>query len=607
MAAINIEPGQHISLWYPGVWGWEWNMSSQNNLMIKIERIKDIMLDDKHMRAGDIKKSILRKRRREDYNPPAANNGKFDIKSVFETGGVCFYIKPKNKDVNKYIFYIHGGGYCKQINSRQWEFVFDMVEKTGYGAAVPIYPLAPEHSVSEAMEMLMGAYRKVCNKESIDRIILVGEESGAGMVLSMALLAWNEGYRRPNKLILISPVIDTEFIDTDLEKSLQNHKLDAYQYYYTPEVKTFLRIFWVKDMAGKVEYTSPVYADLTDICDEMAIFTISDDLMNTYARKLYEKVKRLQIKVHYYEFYSVVHNFIEHPHIPECRMIIRKIRENITDENQTVNKEIVRDVWARGLLTQRFSKIFSDNEVVKLAEKLGIQHKAISAQYNTYGKAVMLERILAIDERVRQFIRRYADGIVVNVGAELDTMFSRVDNGRIKWYNVDLPEVIDLRRKYLDSRDREQNIDKSIFDYSWLDEIKKKQNQAMLFVCCDVMKYFDKSRLKEFLDIIWTKFPGSEIVFDVKNSKGKKRWNRIIRKGKSKGASMKISIDNCTNLLYDWNIKYKILYDGALFNYDDLEYIFSKEEADKFKKAIKKKYDKVIHLRLGTEHFIDKI
>lgn len=582
-------------------------MSSQNNLTLKAERIKGIMLDDKHMRAGDIQKKMLKQRRREDYNPPLLAKDKLDIKSVFEDGGVCFYIKPKNKTINRYFFYLHGGGYCNQINEKQWKFVFDMVEKTGYGAAVPIYPLAPEHSASEVFTMLMGAYSKICHDESVERIVLIGEEAGAGLVLSMALIAWNGGYRRPNKLVLISPVMDTEFLDKDLEQSLYNHKLASYHYYFTPEIKTFLRLYWVRDMAGRVEYSSPIYADLTDICDELDIFTVTNDLMNSYARKLYEKVKNLQIKIHYYEYYSVVHDFIEHPHIPECRIIIQKIEESVMDENQTVGEDIVHSVWIRTVLAQRYSKLFSDNETIRLSEKLGAQHKAINAQYNTYAKAVMMERIVGMDERVRQFIMRYADGVVVNVGAGLDTMFSRVDNGRIKWYNVDLPERIELRRKYLASRDREQNIDKSIFDYTWIDRIRKSQNQAVLFVCCDIMKYFDKNRLREFLNEIWMKFPGAEVVFDIKNSVGKKRWNRMIRKGKIKGSHVKVSIDNCTSLMYDWNIKYKILYDGSILRYDDLEYMFSKEIANKYKHAMKKKYDKIIHLRLGTEHFIDKI
>ena len=586
--------------------GWERSMSSQNNLTLKTEKIKGIMLNDRHLRAGDIKKVILKRQKKEDYNPPAAPKN-IKVKSVFEDNGMCYYISPDNKKVDKYLFYIHGGGYCNQINARQWKFVFDMVEKTGYGAAVPIYPLAPTHCADDAFKMLLGAYSKICHDETVERIVLVGEEAGAGLALSMAILAWNEGYRRPNKLVLVTPVMDTEFPDKELEQTLFNKKKYAYRYYYTPEIKSFLRLFWVGDKAGRFEYTSPIHADLTDICDEMAIFTITDDLMNDYARKLYEKVKKLQIKIHYYEFYSIVHNFIQHYHVPECRIIINKIAESIMDEVKVVNEDIVHSVWTRTILAQRYPNLFSDNDAIKLLEKIGSQHKTINSLFNIYATAIMMERIVAIDERVRQFIMRYADGVVVNVGAELDTMFSRMDNGRIKWYNVDLPERISLRRKYLDTMDRETNIDKSIFDYSWLDQIKKNQNQAILFVCCDIMKYFDKDRLKSFLNAIWEKFPGAEVVFDIKNSKGKKLWNRLVRCGKVRGTHVRVSIDNCKSLMYDWNIKYKVLYDESLLRYDDLTQMLSKDKADKFKHIIKKKYDKIIQIRLGTEHFIDKI
>lgn len=79
------------------------------------------------------------------------------------------------------------------------------------------------------------------------------------------------------------------------------------------------------------------------------------------------------------------------------------------------------------------------------------------------------------------------------------SMFSRVDNGRIKWYNVDLPERIDIRRKYMEIRDREVNIGVHI-DYEWLDEVQKPQDVAILFVVYDMMRYFDKDKLKLFLD-----------------------------------------------------------------------------------------------------------
>lgn len=582
-------------------------MSSQNSMVVATDRIKDIMLDDKHMRPVDIQKSLLKKRKREDYNPPADYSDKLEIKSVFEKGGVCFYIQPKKTEVTKCFFYIHGGGHCMQINKRQWEFVLQMVEITGYRAAVPIYPLAPERSASEAFEMLMGAYKKLCKDETVERLVVVGDSTGGGLALSMAILAWNSGLQRPNKLVLLSPALDTEFFDETMVRQMLSHKKNAYQYYYTPAIRDFLKQYWVRELLGRTEYTAPVFADLTDICDELAIFTVADDLLNCYARELYNRMKQLQTKVHYYEFFGIIHNYIEHPHVPECRMIIKKIANSIMDEGLTVSEDIKHAVWARTMLAERFPKLFSDPESIKLASRLNIGHKNTSAQYAFYDKAVLLEKVVSMDRRVKQFIRRNADSMIVNVGAELDTMFSRMDNGRIEWYNVDLPERIELRRRYLDSKDREHNIDKSILDFTWMDQIKRSDGQPILFVCCDIMKFFDKYKLKAFFDAIWRRFPGAEVVFDVQNSIGKKKYNFRRIRGKSKGAPIKLSIDNCTSLMYDWNIKYKIIYDRALLDKADLSYMFSPKTAKRFTHAIKRKYDKIIQLRLGNYHFIDSI
>ena len=228
------------------------------------------------------------------------------------------------------------------------------------------------------------------------------------------------------------------------------------------------------------EYTCPVYADLTDICDEIAIFTVEDDLLNGYARYLYDRLKKQQIRIHYFEYFGMPHDYIEHPHIPECRMIINRISDSIKDEAKLVNPEIKRAVWARSMVAERYPKIYQDDESIKLATKLNVSHKDLNAMYSEYDRLVKMGRIVEIDKRVKQFIMRYADGIIVNVGAELDTMFSRMDNGRIRWYNVDMPETMELRRRMLESKDREQNIGKSILDFTWLDSVKKNQGEAIL-------------------------------------------------------------------------------------------------------------------------------
>ena len=571
------------------------------------EKLEHIMLDDMRMKASDIYKYALKHQKKQDYNPPSYNEGKLNIRSVFEKGGMCFYVTPKNKTVKEYFVFLHGGGFISQISHDEWRFVFDTVERTGYGAVVPIYPLAPDHTAEEAVDMLAGAYEKLCEKEEADRIVILGNSAGGCLALSVTIQLWKNGIRRPDKLILCSPVLDTEFSDRDLEREMSDRHRFAYGYYFTPEVKRFLRQYWVRGSEGHVDITSPIYSDLTDICDELAIFTVDDDMLNCYARRLYDNVKRLSMKVNFYQYYSVVHDYFEHPYIPECKSIMKKIVDSIKGNVDFVPADIENDIWCRSMMAERYPKLYEDTESIKLADKIGIEHKNRNAQYTFYDRTVNMERLVAMDNRVRNFIDRYADGIVVNVGSELDTMFTRVDNGRIKWYNVDLPERIEIRRKYMETRDREVNIGDTILDCRWLDQITKPQDTAILFVLYDMMKYFDKDRLRQFLDAIWKKFPGAEVVFDAKNSVAKHKWNRSIFSGRNKGSMLRLSIDNCTSLMYDWNIKYKILYDETILKQEELERMLSHKEARGFRHAMKKKYDKIIHLRLGTEHFLDNI
>ena len=401
-------------------------MGSQNYLNMAFEKLGHIMLDDMRMKASDIYKLAVKRQKKQDYNPPVYNENKINIRSVFEKGGMCFYVTPKNASVKEYFMFLPGGGFVSQMSRNEWRFVLDTVESTGYGAVVPVYPIAPDHSAAEAVDMLAGAYEKLCEKEDANRIVLIGDSSGACLALSVAIQLWKTGIRRPDKLILCSPVLDTEFEDRELEQEMGDRRKFVYGYYYTPEIRSFLRQYWVKDSEGKVDVTSPVYSDLTDICDEIDIFTSDGDMLNCYARRLYDKIKRTSTKVNFYQYYS------DHPYIPECKTVIKKIVASIKGDSDFVPADIENDIWCRAMMAERYPKLYEDSESIRLADKIGIEHKNRNSQYTFYDRTVIMERLVAMDDRVGNFINRYADGIIVNVGAELDTMFGRVDNGRIK-------------------------------------------------------------------------------------------------------------------------------------------------------------------------------
>ena len=50
-----------------------------------------------------------------------------------------------------------------------------------------------------------------------------------------------------------------------------------------------------------------------------------------------------------------------------------------------------------------------------------------------------------LDRSLREIIRKHPDSVIVNMGAGFDDRFSRVDNGRIRWFDIDLPDMICAR------------------------------------------------------------------------------------------------------------------------------------------------------------------
>ena len=64
-------------------------------------------------------------------------------------------------------------------------------------------------------------------------------------------------------------------------------------------------------------------------------------------------------------------------------------------------------------------------------------------------KVVPLLRNREFDRYAQDFLRCHPEAVVVHIGCGLDSRFERVDNGQVEWYDLDLPHVIELRRKLI--------------------------------------------------------------------------------------------------------------------------------------------------------------
>lgn len=111
-------------------------------------------------------------------------------------------------------------------------------------------------------------------------------------------------------------------------------------------------------------------------------------------------------------------------------------------------------------------------------------------------KAALVLRNRQFDNYAQDFLSRCPEAVVVHIGCGLDSRFERVDNGKVEWYDLDLPEVIDLRRELTggDSR-RYHLLSCSVLNNAWIDSVKTHRDRPFLFLAEGVLLYFEENQV----------------------------------------------------------------------------------------------------------------
>lgn len=185
----------------------------------------------------------------------------------------------------------------------------------------------------------------------------------------------------------------------------------------------------------------------------------------------------------------------------------------VKDPLAGVERTLLMPLWGRAKLTQEGNPLLEDPWAVEVVERLGYDFGDIDAVIPRVGHLVTALRARIIDDLIMVWLRQHPDGAVVDLGCGLDTAFWRVDNGRLRWYGIDLPEVIALRRELLPESTRSVCIAASLFDTAWFDQLKV--NTDVLFTCAGVLEYFSPAEVIRLLVKLASGFPGAEIIFNV--------------------------------------------------------------------------------------------
>ena len=164
-------------------------------------------------------------------------------------------------------------------------------------------------------------------------------------------------------------------------------------------------------------------------------------------------------------------------------------------------------------------QILYDKKALELKNKLPSDLIEQNKQ-NQYTLLASASRSANMDRFVRSFLERRPDGVIVQLGCGLETTYYRCDNGKTRWYAVDLPHVIDYRWELLPESEREFYISSDAFEKDWIIKVRNDVLEAPVLVTAGgLFHYFEENKVISLLRMIGQS-GNIEVVFDTVNRKG---------------------------------------------------------------------------------------
>lgn len=179
----------------------------------------------------------------------------------------------------------------------------------------------------------------------------------------------------------------------------------------------------------------------------------------------------------------------------------------------SVSKTLFIPLMARSSEMKQSKPVIQDKKAAEIMAQIETGDIIISGgEIATHG---ILARTKVIDDEIKKILLSKPGITVINLGAGLDTRICRIDNGQLKWFDLDVPDVIALRRKYFTENDRIRFIGKSVLDDTWIQDVGNVNGNDTVIIAEGLLMYFSENDVKRIFQKLSDSFPNAYMYFDV--------------------------------------------------------------------------------------------
>jgi O-methyltransferase involved in polyketide biosynthesis len=206
-----------------------------------------------------------------------------------------------------------------------------------------------------------------------------------------------------------------------------------------------------------------------------------------------------------------------------------------------VSQTAILTLIARVVVSEKENAILNDPMAVLCLERLMsisseeeknrmIKWKKMYARIQAHDAKPVARRTKIIDSSVDLFISNNPKCTVVNLACGFDTRFWRIQNKDCRYIEIDLPEVVALKREILKDELGYELMGCSILDTSWIDKVTSNGNSGFLLLAEGLFYYLPRQDVTGILQAIARRFDRSQLILDMAPEKFTKGlWKRLMQ------------------------------------------------------------------------------
>ena len=212
-------------------------------------------------------------------------------------------------------------------------------------------------------------------------------------------------------------------------------------------------------------------------------------------------------------------------------------------KKDSVERTLCIPLWSRAIAVKKLPQILLDYDAVRILNEMG-ETRPPTILYNLEcGALAGAVRQHDFACEIREYLKIHPKAAVVELGAGLSCLRRQIGNVTNPWTNIDFPDVITCREKYIPTGTMEKNVACDITDHRWFEEIPFEKENGVIFLAAGVLHYLTYDAVTELIAGMAEHFPGGLFVFDFISKKGTTGVNTQIRMTKN-ATTMKFSMED---------------------------------------------------------------